>query len=98
MTVDARTGHAVTLQGQMKHRKKWTTVNTAQLMGRRMMRTPVSWCGYGQTTRLPAGRARGARLGIRFPRVASHPTWTATADSILAKVDRLAKAINGTSH
>ncbi|MGI8497819.1 MAG: IS630 family transposase, partial [Gemmatimonadaceae bacterium] len=25
-------------------------------------------------------------------------TWTATADSILAKVERLAKAINGTSH
>ena len=24
--------------------------------------------------------------------------WTATADSILAKVERLAKAINGTSH
>jgi len=35
---------------------------------------------------------------IRYNRTTSPFTWTATADSILAKLDRLAKAINGTSH
>ena len=34
----------------------------------------------------------------RYNRTTSPFTWTATADSILAKLDRLAKAINGTSH
>jgi transposase len=34
----------------------------------------------------------------RYNRTASPFSWTATADAILAKLERLAKAINGTSH
>lgn len=34
----------------------------------------------------------------RYNRTSTPFTWTATADSILAKLTRLAKAINGTSH
>ncbi|PYO74141.1 MAG: IS630 family transposase, partial [Gemmatimonadetes bacterium] len=34
----------------------------------------------------------------RYNRTATPFSWTATADSILAKVSRIAQAINGTRH
>ena len=38
------------------------------------------------------------RFIVHYNSAARPFSWTATADSILAKVERLAKAINGTSH